>query len=90
MARSPIAWTITWSPALSAPLVRSYRSFSDVTRSPLSFGASVNGLSMSAVCEPMDPSTNALSPPIMSHASPRPRAATVSRSCCQLASGTTA
>jgi hypothetical protein len=53
-------------------------------------GASVNGCSMAAVCEPNEPSTNPLSAPIRSHASPRPRAATVSRNRSHVDKGTAA
>ena len=60
-----------------------------VDEQPRSCGASLNGSSIAAVCEPSEPSTNPLSPPMRSHASPRPRAATVSRSRSHVASGTT-
>ena len=38
-----MAWTMTCSPALSAPEVHSYRSSGVLTNRPVSLGASVNG-----------------------------------------------
>ena len=58
IARSPIAWTIRCRPAASAPFVQRYRSSIVFTNRPRSCGASVNGSSIAAVCEPSEPSTN--------------------------------
>ena len=57
---------------------------------PVSFGESVKGASIAAVCEPSDPSTNPFSAPMCSHLSPLPRAATVSRKRSQVLIGTAA
>ena len=79
IARSPIAWTTTCRPRVSAPAVHASRSSAVLTSSPRSFGASVNGSRNAAVCEPSEPSTKPFSPPICSHSSPRPSPPTSSR-----------
>ena len=90
IARSPIACTITCSPAASALLVHAYRLSGGVTKKPLSLGESLNGASIAAVCDPSEPSTNPFSPPMCSHSSPRPFFFTSSRKRAHVASGTCA
>ena len=90
IARSPMACTKICNPAASAPRTIASICAGGVTKKPESVGASVKGASIAAVCEPSEPSAKPLSAPMRSHASPRPRAATVSRSRSHEASGTAA